>query len=142
MDTVLHRLRQVVKKVEKFCDVIEYKNGWLHVPAGLDEYGMKYVRRVTANENIRIPCKIPIVITLTVNKWTKELQLGVVDFLDSGLMSVVRGKWTTDMKKRFFLEMGASNDLYLSYVSEQKFYFSADASIYNTIVLPFRAPDL
>jgi hypothetical protein len=138
----MERLRQAVKKVEKFCDVIEKKKVWLHVPAGLDEYGMKYVRRVTANENIRIPCMIPIVITFVVNKWTEELQLGVVDFLDSGLMSVFQGKWTTDMKKRLFLEMGVSKDLYLSYVSEQKFYFSAAASIYKTVVLPFRAPGL
>jgi hypothetical protein len=138
----MDRLRQVVKKVEKFCDVIEKKNVWLHVPAGLDEYGMKYVRRVTANENIRIPCMIPIVITFVVNKWTEELQLGVVDFLDSGLMSVFQGKWTTHMKKGLFLEMGASRDLYLSYVSEQKFYFSAADSIYKTVVLPFRAPCL
>jgi hypothetical protein len=140
----MDRLWQVVKRMEKFRDVnvIEEKNGWLHVPVGLDEYGMQYVRRVTANENIRIPCKIPIVITLTVNNWREELQLGVVDFLDSGLMSVSRGKWTTDMKKRFFLEMGASNDLYLSYVSEQQFYFSAADSITKTVVLPFRAPDL
>ncbi len=112
----------------------------LHIPAGLDDDGMARVRRVTGDDNVKVPCKISIEITFKEDTRGGELRILAVDFQQTQLYSTFQGEWTTAIKQWLFTATRRSMDLNLLRVYGEKLFFTASGN--PSIELPFRAPGL
>jgi hypothetical protein len=136
-------LLQLVKRLNMFApgaEDFQKKRVFLHIPAGLDDDGMARVRRVTGDDNVKVPCKISIEITFKEDTGDGEFRILAVDFLQTQLYSTFQGEWTKAIKQWLFTATRGSMDLTLLRVYGEKLYLTASGN--PSIELPFRAPGL